>query len=545
MPNAEGNKRPLDIHDEYYHAIYNGDVETVQAILKKRVVHVDEFRALHTAIKEGNLPLVQELIRAGADVNMSYAYEGKVISALQAACIYGPSIEVIHELLKAGADVEKQNRDGDSALLFLLESKKIKSECMLALARLLLEAECDVNLRAGDKTALFLSCKDDISFEIFTLIVSSGVDITMRNSEGMTALHLCIQNGSSLKKTEYLLKNGLNVDVKNNYGETPLHIATASNTKVIPFLLDNNASILARTSKNNTTLMEVLRRRSTSYEDQILSVQMILAKLKPSDASFLDLQNNAGWTALHFAAKFGYLKVIHELLNWKADVTRRTDKDGRTALHIFTKYAWKELDVLRCLVEHENGYRTHAINLQDHEGFTALHIALLTDCSDSIVQYLSNAVDVRITDKKGETSLHTAVRRHKSKEIILALLNTRHGTEAASIPNCQGMTALHTAVSRCSDEEIVRVLSQMIDVNAQDRDGKTALHIAVQKSRFVVLSILLYEQKTDPEIQDYEGNTPLSLACGLFTEKDQLSLIFQLYRYGVAYNANVSSDYAW
>jgi len=123
---------------------------------------------------------------------MSYAYEGKVISALQAACIYGPNIEVIHELLKAGANVKKQNHDGDSALLFLLELKKIKLECMLALARLLLEAECYVSLHAGEATALFLSCKDDISFEIFTLIVSLGVGITTRNSEGMTVLHLCI-----------------------------------------------------------------------------------------------------------------------------------------------------------------------------------------------------------------------------------------------------------------------------------------------------------------------------------------------------------------
>jgi len=73
---------------------------------------------------------------------------------------------------------------------------------------------------------------------------------------------------------------------------------------------------------------------------------MILAKLKLSNAFFLDLQNSAGWTALHFAARIGYTEVIQELLKWKPDVTHRTDEDGRTALHIFSKHVWNEIDVL-------------------------------------------------------------------------------------------------------------------------------------------------------------------------------------------------------
>jgi len=529
----------LDVHGKYLEAVYDGDFEIVRAFLKKGLVHANEFGTLHTVIKLGYPSVVQELITAGADVNVSFNYEGKVITALQAACVYGPSMEVIPELLKAGADIEKKNRNSGLALLFLLELEKINSECKLHILRLLLEAKCNVNLCIGDKSALFLTCQNDILFDIFTLIVSLGADITKRNSEGMTALHFCIREGSLLAKIECLLKSGLHVNVKNAYGETPLHIAAASNTGMIPILLRNNASIFARTNGNKTALMEVICNEHLTCEDLIVSVRMILAKLKPSDASFLDLQNSGGWTALHFAAKRGCLEVIQELLKWKPDVTRRTDKDGRTALHIFTKYAWKQLDILRCLVEHENGYRTHAINLQDHEGCTALHLALLNDFNDALLQYLSNFVDVRITDKNGETPLYIAVDHHKSKQIIDALLNSRHGAESASIPNCQGMTALHVAVSRYSGEEIVRVLSGMIDVNTQDRDGKTALHVAVQQSRLASLNILLYEQKADPSIQDCEGNTPLSLACGMFTEKDQLSFIFQLYQYGVAYGENM------
>jgi len=200
------------------------------------------------------------------------------------------------------------------------------------------------------------------------------------------------------------------------------------------------------------------------------------------------------------------------------------------------------LDVLRCLVEHDNGYRKHALNLQDYGGFTVLHLALESSCSDIILQYLSNAVNVSIADRRGDTSLHTALRKRKSKAVILALLGSRHGADAANRKNCRGMTALHAAISMygTDDEEIVRALSQVTNVNAQDRAGKTGLHYAVQKSRFASLKILLYERKADPTIQDYEGNTPLSLAClPMENACSQLSLILQLHQYGVAYGANM------
>jgi len=205
--------------------------------------------------------------------------------------------------------------------------------------------------------------------------------------------------------------------------------------------------------------------------------------------------------------------------------------------------------VLRCLVEHENGYGADAIDLLDYKGRTALHLALETNGCASMLQYLSPVANVSVTDGRGETSLHFAVRKQSSLGVILALLGSRYGAEAARTPNCQGKTALHMAIFRYykDDKEIVRALGQMTNVNAQDRDGQTALHYAVEWSRLDFLIILLYEQKADPSIQDCEGNTPLSLACDL-PVKDvhrvqnhslQLSVILQLYQYGVAYGTNM------
>ncbi len=136
-------------------------------------------------------------------------------------------------------------------------------------------------------------------------------------------------------------------------------------------------------------------------------------------------------------------------------------------------------------------------------------------------QYLSHAVDVRITDRRGETSLHTAVQNHKSGVVILAMLDSTHGTEAANMQNPQGMMALQTAISQSGicEDDVVRALSRVTNVNAQDRAGNTALHYAVMRSRCDTINILLYERNADLSIQDCEGNTPLSFACELHGER--------------------------
>jgi len=111
-------------------------------------------------------------------------------------------------------------------------------------------------------------------------------------------------------------------------------------------------------------------------------------------------------------------------------------------------------------------------------------------------------------------------------------------------PTAELPVALHMEISQyCTDdEEKVRALCAMTNnVNAQDCVGKTALHYAVENNRYASLNILLYERNADPSIRDCGGTTPLSLACALPMKNDsfQLSFILQLYKYGVAYGANM------
>jgi len=61
------------------------------------------------------------------------------------------------------------------------------------------------------------------------LLIAAGADLTKRNSEGMTALHLFVRNHFPVDLIQMLLENGADVNAKHEHdGKTALHIAAES-----------------------------------------------------------------------------------------------------------------------------------------------------------------------------------------------------------------------------------------------------------------------------------------------------------------------------
>jgi len=190
--------------------------------------------------------------------------------------------------LKAGTKVDLQDSCGKLALLLVLDSAHTNNEHKISIVRLLLEAKCDVNIRVGGTTALFLACKNVISDKIFSMIVASGADLTMTTYCGMNALHLCIHHRSLLEKIRVLLQHGVNVNGKTYSGKMPLLQAVkVGDTELISLLLHNNASIMATIHDDNTALMEVLRQGNTTCEKHRMIIRLILEKMNSTDRYFL------------------------------------------------------------------------------------------------------------------------------------------------------------------------------------------------------------------------------------------------------------------
>jgi Ankyrin repeats (3 copies) len=119
---AAQNLDELEFSRSCCHAASSGDVERVQALIKKHpeCIHSDGtpgcesgYTPLHYASRAGHLAIVKVLIEAGAAVNASTTAGGG--TPLHRAA-YAGHADVVEVLLQSGAAVDLEDADGQTAV---------------------------------------------------------------------------------------------------------------------------------------------------------------------------------------------------------------------------------------------------------------------------------------------------------------------------------------------------------------------------------------------------------------------------------------------
>ena len=193
----------------------------------------------------------------------------------------------------------------------------------LPLAKLLIDSGFDLNekCQALGRTPLHFAVAAN-SEEIVEILLTTGADPNVRNNAGSTPLHwstLCGSYGMSAR----LLEHGAGVRIKNSAWMTPLHCALEGAVEALTQLVTEQG--IETPADVDTTAVpvpkeEYLRRRK-------------VVKLVLDNKPWLDAQDKAGLTALHYAAKSGRTSVAKWLLERGADAYVR-DGNGCTALEV-------------------------------------------------------------------------------------------------------------------------------------------------------------------------------------------------------------------
>ncbi|MEI6035811.1 MAG: ankyrin repeat domain-containing protein [Verrucomicrobiae bacterium] len=182
----------------------------------------------------------------------------------------------------------------------------------------------------------------------------------------------------------------------------------------------------------------------------------------------LDLVDENGNTALHYSAQFGQPRVMKLLL----DAGAKTDIQDK----------WKQTPLIMC----SGGW---------WEGFL-----LLMEKKASTAPFTPH----------GGTALHYAA-GHGELAMVKALLAS--GADVQSPAQRNGDTPL---IAACRDWAhsylVVPLLSAGADVNARDKDGRSALHHAVEPLLNLPLVEMLLEKGADPTLADKKGTTPIAQA---------------------------------
>jgi ankyrin repeat protein len=419
----------MDLDERLYEAAIIGKAGYVKRLLEKgaRVISTrdeDGYNALHVAVREGHVKVVQVFVQAGINLNTP-TKDG--YTPLLLASLNGYP-DIVNELLKAGVETAVANSDGYTALHISAQYGYVK------VVKALLKFNAPINTATKDGfTPLLLACEMGHT-DIALRLIKYRADVNLADKSGQTPLHCATSMGYS-QLVSSLLKSGAEVDRPNNEGFTALHMAASLGfADSVDALLAAGANIDALSQSLYTALLEAtmhghvdiahtliahganvnLANIDGDYpaivaaELGLISILRDIAEQTISPSNF-ELKNDYGLNPLLVASLNGKVEAVDYLLQQCAVQDTVTDNDERTALHLAVLH--NQEDVVKLLLQKMSIKR---VNMIDKNGATALFLAA-QDGRFNLVQLLLQACcSPSIANAEGLTpAMIAAMKGHK------------------------------------------------------------------------------------------------------------------------------------
>jgi cytohesin len=291
------------------------------------------------------------------------------------------------------------------------------------------------------------------------LMLEHGADVNARDKDQATPLHSA-SFMSMLEVARVLLDHGANIHARNVHGQTPLHIVSQgilmfgeiSKSDLVELLLSRGADVNARDDDQDTPFLFACFCLKPETAETLFQngADINAVNIHGQNAWHLISQNlSHNYHQETSRARLGKLFLGHEV-----DMHERHE-DERTPLHLSCYYG--QLEVAKMLLG--NGAQ---VNVADNRGNTPLHQVTLGN-----YDYQSFGMDVWY------------LKHHPVKVLRLA----------------------------------ERLLESGADVNAQNKDQETPLHLASRLRLHDMVRFLL-KNGADVNAKNCEGKSPLQLATG-------------------------------
>jgi len=258
-----------------------------------------------------------------------------------------------------------------------------------------------------------------------------------------------------------------------------------------------------------------------------------------------------GRSPLHWAIGSGCLKTVNALINQNFDINEQ-DANLYTPLH--TAVLEGNLEILWRLIN-----ASADLSLENFIGDTPLNCAINASNFQAAHALLQNIDEALETDYEGDTLLHSVfhfindnVHIHDKKSLIKQLL--KKGADVCA-KNNKGHTPLYYVIKDCDistdDEdggrEIINLLiakgANMTDTN---NDGRAPLHWALMsrngKNAHPSIFEFLIQRGAQVDAKDKEGNTAMHLAAEN-GRADLVSMLLKHHALGSAANYNYETPY--
>ncbi|MGB5792383.1 ankyrin repeat domain-containing protein [Poseidonibacter sp.] len=392
----------------------------------------------------------------------------------------------------------------------------------------------DINIvDENGQTVLFEAVlKDD--FEITEALILNGIDVDLRDNKGQNVLFNTVLLGlKGIKTLELLIEKDINLDQKDNNNRTILD--------EIIYLLDTQKTSMRELEGNYTLLKE---------DTHFTEITLLLVE------SGLDINrlDDNGLTALYKEIERKNYENIEFLIDCGSDINFK-DNEGRNLFHHEVLKGSANYAMISYLVN--NGIDIDNRDNYEKSIFDYLceiimvQKGLKEDCSlenfeiDEDEKYdvlfkrlLLFRPKLTKTTADGRNILFEAI-LYNNFEFLTLLFNygmdpniiDNNGNSLLSVLVDDGLKIKNPKLKDLFLERLVFLLKFRVNVDIQDKDGKTVFHKAVIANNLAVVEKLL-TKKADLNLKDNQGRTAL--------QHTQWNGNYKIARWLIAAGANIN-----
>ncbi|KAK8900139.1 hypothetical protein M9Y10_002462 [Tritrichomonas musculus] len=322
------------------------------------------------------------------------------------------------------------------------------------------------------------------------LILANDKNLQINTKSDQMPLHLCIIRDNLSSMFDYLLsnreKNKIDIDAYDRCGTTPLHYAIIKKKMwAIEALIKAGCDVTKRTICEGDTVLHL-----AAFSGYYNAFKKFITMKEIFDVNITNYKNQ---TILHYATIYGATKIVDELFSIPGIDVNARDIDGNTSLHHAIQNS--KLHIFESLLSNHS----IDVNAMNNDSETPLIFAFKFQNIEAIKKLLSlNGTINPNCFESGtlNTPLHLAVLL--KDQYIIKLLFKLHNRVCLNRLNEE---------KELEDVNFYKNSFQYefegeTDVNCQNIEGSTALHLAVKLKDDMIVRTLLNSPKIKLDIVD-------------------------------------------